>query len=277
MSDEDEALGVEYVEDAEETPQEPEKPQDPPDPEAEEGPQGEDGGSEDGEDTAEFTEAQQAKLQAAIDRNNARIRRDYEKRLESESQRIQKEMETRYGTRQDEGPPEIPDLPDPFDDDFEGKVKARDEAIAKRGEWEADQRSKAAFQQERQREAQMQEFQGAQTALNTYFSRGDKAGIERGALESAGRVVGESALPGEIIGELVNDESGPEINVWLAKHPDELDKIAEMSPMRGWAYLDKTIRPKATRKRAAPPPEPADSPKGKGAPPSEDPEGWTLE
>lgn len=252
----------------------PEPPADPPKPEEAEEPPPE----EPKEEPIVFSDAQQAKVDQIIDKTTARHRDEYERRLAQEKERIRAELESQYGAPREDRRPEVPDMPDPFDDDFENKVRARDEAISKAAEFDARQRAQAEYQQAMDAQQHHQTLQAIQTTFTGYFKRAEAAGIEDSAIKSAGKIVGESGIHSDVINEVIQDESGPEINVWLAKHPEELTKVSEMTPLKAWAYIQSSVKPKATRKKPAPPPEPAESPKGKGAPPDDGtPDGWSFE
>lgn len=153
-------------------------------------------------------------------------------RLEAELRQIKSQQEAKPV-------PVVPDIPDPFDPDYEQKVAARDEAVRARAQHDAEQariaQQEHAAQQQRI-EADRQRFN---EAVENYTKRAVALGIAPQELQFAGQ--GVAAYLGhmpDIAEEIVNDERGPLITVYLAENIAELEKIASMSPVKAARYIE---------------------------------------
>lgn len=140
------------------------------------------------------------------------------------------EMEARVGN--------IPPLPDPFDDDYEAKLKAREDALLQKAQFDAQQ---AIIQQQQQ--AQIQQAQAAKEAqvresMTNYSKRAVELGIEQNELQAAGNTVAQYGLSDDLVLHILGDADGPLITKHLAANPQEGFELAQMSPYQVGSYLD---------------------------------------
>jgi len=139
---------------------------------------------------------------------------------------------------------EIPPLPDPFDDNYESKIKARDEALRANERFNADQQA----QQQRQQLAQQQAAQAKQLELNasieTYSKKAISLGIEQSELQAAGAAVANYGLPDDLVMHILKDSDGPLITKHLAANPQDGYQLATMSPYAVGSFID-NIKSKA--------------------------------
>lgn len=176
--------------------------------------------------------------------------------------------------------PAIPDLPDPYDDDFEQKIKERDEAIAKAAAWDAEQTRKQQAEQASQREAQTQQQQQLLETVQTYGGRAKTLGISEEDLRTAGQTVNALGISDDLSLFILGDEAGPAITMHLAENPEELANLANLNPMRAAVYLETKIKPDAVgkRKNTTDAPDPAETLGGGGSSPTtRGPKGATYE
>jgi hypothetical protein len=213
-------------------------------------------------------------LQEVIDRQTRKWREEQRRAqaLEQELQQVRAQLpETRA--------PEIPPLPDPYDDDFEAKARARDQAILARAQYDAQQRYIAEQESQRRAMAAQQEQAAVVQAMQTYTQRANEAGISSQDLQAAANTVSAYGMSDQIVRYILNDEHGPQIAMHLASHPQELIAMGQMDPTRAAVHIATQISPNlkpAGKKSTAPPPP--DTLGGGGAPPREDgPEGATYE
>ena len=157
------------------------------------------------------------------------------------------------------GEPVIPDLPDPFDSDYEQKVQARDQALIAQAQWQARQEA-------------MQEVQSQEVVrqAESYFSRAKDFGIDAEDLKASGQLVAGAVGDREaIFKRLLKDQAGPAITHYLANNPQHLEKMLQGDDYDAVEYLASVVKPKATasakRRTAPPPPPPVETEKGSGA------------
>ena len=164
--------------------------------------------------------------------------------------------------------PTIPELPDPYDDNFDQLIVARDKAIQEAAIFDAKQQQSQAQREsvEQQRIAQQQ--QQLVTAVKTYSDRAATLNISPDALQVAGQTVAAYGIDNQLASYILSDEQGPLITTYLAQNPSELEKINTLTPMQAAVYLETNIKPKAgSVKRNNSAPAPADTLNGGGVAP----------
>lgn len=172
--------------------------------------------------------------------------------------------------------PTVPEVPDPYADDFEQQVVARDAAVQAAANFDAKQA--VQVQQRNDKAAQtLQEKQQQSVQREQVFSERAKAGgmTDSDISTSIQTVAAYGGVGEELAGFLLEHEQGPGITAHLAKNPGEILKIQAMTPMQGAVYLS-TIAPTVPKNTGAP--APVDSLGGGGAPkPDDGPPGVTYE
>ena len=216
-----------------------------------------------------FSDEQQAKFNDEIGKKVAK-QREAERAAEEATARL---AETEAKLAQATAPmrPAVPEMPDPYDDDFEVKVKARDEALVLAAQYDA------ATQQAEQRknyEAQQTAHKAQEeliTTVKSYTERAEKLGVNAAELQQAGNMVAQYGIGNEVASYILNEDQGPSITVYLSKNPLELEQIRQMGPMQAAVYIENNIKAKAVASRPPPTPgpEPIDNPTGAGMPEGE--------
>lgn len=214
-----------------------------------------------------FTDDQQKVIQKVIDAKVAKQRQ-----AEREAQELRQKMEELQAKIPQETRPTVPEMPDPFDDNYEQKVAERDNALREVVAYEARQQfyqEQEQFRQAEIRKAQVAELQ--KTVVN-YSDRAKKLGLTPEQLQLAGQKVAEYGVSEEVTRHILADDQGPLITDYLSKNPLEVEKLGQMTPMQSGAYLESVIKHKAmaTRKPSNAP-APADTVRGKGTPPKVSP------
>lgn len=205
-------------------------------------------------------------VQKAINKQHAKYREEERKRIqiEKEAKELREKLEAIEAER---GEIIIPAIPDPFDDDFEEKVRAREEAIAKKAAQDA-QKNWAVEQQQKQQEAAAQaERERLDEAVANFGKRSIQLGIDPAEMRQAEQTVLDYGVPGEIIDFLLQDSDGPLITQYLAKNPLELDELRSMAPMQAAIKINSGIREAAStlKPQATAAPDPAETLTGRGA------------
>lgn len=173
-------------------------------------------------------------VQAAINRKH----RQYMDQVR-ENERLNQQLETlrnQLDQGQGAGEPIVPELPDPFDDDYEAKIQARDSALRQRHQWEVQQQI-AGLQQQQQQQQQLQQQQlQIEAAVNQYTDKAKKLGIEPDKLKQAGDTV--SPLLGDnLTMQILMHPTGPLITKYLAENPRALIELSEMPDFQAGAFI----------------------------------------
>lgn len=226
-----------------------------------------DEGEEGAPPAVKFTPEQQRVFDQTIAKKTAKFR-EQERQLQ---QRLQ-ELESRIPQ---EGPPPVPERPTPWDP--EEKVQAYEEALIKRAQWDAKQAEQQQSVQQQQYAQQQEAARELQKATANYAARAAKQGIKPEELKQAGEIVYNLGIHDQVLLYIIAEETGPSITTYLARNPDEVEKLQQMMPAQAAAYIAAEIRPKATRRRSNAPP-PADGVSGaRGAREERGPKGATYE
>jgi hypothetical protein len=215
--------------------------------------------------------AKDRRVQDAINKQHKKYRDEERKRIQienqlKESQKKLQEFESQNAVI------DIPEMPDPYDDDFEQKVRERDNLIQQKAAFEAQQSYALQQQQAQQQQQQMQEQQKLDEQAIKYAKRAAEMGISSQELQQAGNVVAEYQLPDTIVMGILNDPEGGLITKYLASNPLEIDNIRQLDPFSAATYINQNVRPKAAelKPKTSNTPQPASTVSGGGADPDGD-------
>ena len=231
------------------------------------------------EEKVTFSEEQQAKIDQIIGEQTQK-RRQAEREAQAKLEAQARELEALKAKVPEQTRPDIPPIPDPYDDDYEDRIKERDEAIRKVSEFEAAQERQREYESLRQQERQAEQAKSLQQAAESYAERAKTLGIPAEELQAAGQIVNSFGISDSVAQDILNDEIGPQITKYLSQHPTELDALVSESSEFRAGKLYTAIRSKAAALSAktsdAPPPvEPL---QGGGMPRKErGPEGLVIE
>jgi len=224
----------------------------------------------------EFTEEQQRVFNDAIGKKTAKLR-EAERKAE-EAERRAKELESKLPQ---ETRPEVPPPPDPYDDDYEAKIRERDEAVARQVAFDARKEERERIAQEQAYKTQQEALAEHNKKVQAYSDRADTLGVSKDELMAAGQVVGDSGLNDALVNYILADEHGPLITKYLASNPMELDNISSMDVGSAAVHVATAIKPRleALKPKPSSAPDPAPELNGMGAPPTQHPalEGATFE
>ncbi len=139
----------------------------------------------------------------------------------------------------------IPEMPDPYDDDYESKLKGRDEAIRRNAEYQAQQNLVAQQQQAQQQQQQQQQMQELNTKVESYKQNAVKAGITAQELQEAGNTVAKYQLNDRATMAILGDNDGALITKYLAANPIEIDTLNRMNDFEAALHIERNVRAKA--------------------------------
>jgi len=216
-------------------------------------------GSELATDSAEeHDKTNQDGVQAAINKQHAKYREEERKRKEAEA-RIE-EYEAKLKKYETPKMPDVPPIPDPYDDDYEAKMKVRDEALLEKAKYDADVQYKALQEQRQLEEAEQAKRAEVQRSIEGYEAKATELGLNKDDVNKAGQKLVDYGIRAEVAEFILADQDGPLITRYLAENPVEFDEINRMSAMMAAVTINSTIRAKASGlkpqpSRAPEPPE----------------------
>lgn len=179
----------------------------------------------------------------------------------------------------DDGPV-VPPIPENYwEESYAADVKARDEAIAARAKWEADQQVQVQQQQQAELQAAEQYKQHLNNLSAQYLDRAKKLGIPDTELQFANTQINNIGMAEDVRVFIAMDEQGPEITRYLGANMAEVSAMAQMSPMQAAEHITTSIKPAiaAAKQAVQDPPPPVESPKGSGIAPKEHRDGHHFE
>lgn len=240
MTDELPGVDIELPPEEQEAPKEDAKPEEgsdlaPDTPEGEEKDAGQDGKQD---------ESGQDKVQQAINKQHRKYRE--EERAHQETQReLEAARQELAKARGQDVEPEIPPLPDQYDEDYQEKIQAREAALTAHAEWKGRQSAYAEQEANQQREAHFAAQQELATMADGYAKRAKELGVNGESLQKASEVVTQYGVPDDLVRLLLQDEDGPLMTQYLATDIPMLDKLARMPAMQVGQFIEREVRPKA--------------------------------
>lgn len=219
--------------------------------------------SEGGEQVQAESEVQVDEVAVAQEKANAAFNKQYgeKKQLErdlaaSKEQNSKFEQAERERLKAQVG--DIPPMPDAFDDDFEAKVKLRDEAIVAQTNYQAQNNAYLQQEQFNQQQAAQAKTEQFNKSLTSYTSKANELGIKQEELQAAGNAVAGYGLSDDLVMHILGDSDGPLITKHLAANPQEGYQLASMSPYAVGSFLDgikvkaSALKPKTSSTPAPP-------------------------
>jgi hypothetical protein len=221
-----------------------------------------------------FTEAQQKVIDDLASKKTFKVRE-----AERKAEQLQQELEAVQAKIPKETRPDIPTLPDPYSDDYEAQLAARDDKIRAAAAYDANE----SIRQQQAQQAQLESQQAQQAALtekiDTYTSRAKLLGVDAQGLQAAAGIIQQYGIDDSVAMHIINDEHGPLITKYLSQNPTALDHIARSDPMSAAVYISTEVKAKASALSKKPPtaPDPVETLSGSGvAPGQRGPKGATF-
>ncbi len=175
--------------------------------------------------------------------------------------------------------PLIPDLPDPYDADFDQKMQVRDKAVSDAAAYDATTAVLQHSQQVANQNAFNQQQEQTQKTEQAFVDRSANLGVNTTDLNTALQTVNAYGGVGDVAQYIMNDPKGPLIAAFLANNPGEIETLRNLGLAAAGEHIAINIKPKvAAMKKTTGAPAPVDSLDGGGAPPAKrGPEGATYE
>lgn len=192
-----------------------------------------------------FDPDQQALFDQEIAKKTFKFREEERKRIQLEQRLAAIEAEKTAVAPA----PVVPEYPDAFDPQFDQKVALRDEAIRQRAAHDAQQ----AYLAQQANIAQQQKFESEQqrykSVAEEYSKRAIALGVTAQELQYAGQGVASYLSDPELIEEILTDDVGALITVYLASNVGELEKLSLMKPIQAARYIESQIKPKLSARK----------------------------
>jgi hypothetical protein len=226
--------------------------------------------AEGGAELAPAQEEEPAKIddgvQKAINKQHAKYREEERKRIqvEKEAAELKERLEKLEAAQ---GEVVVPPMPDQWDDDYETKMQARDEAIMRKAQQDAKS-NLAVEQQTAAQEAAAQAEQERQNNLVKGFnSRITQLGLDASEIGAAVDTVVSYGIDGALGEFILQQEDGPLITKYLAANPLKLDDLRNMTPINAALKISSEIRQAASslKPQATAAPDPIEPLAGRGA------------
>jgi hypothetical protein len=185
---------------------------------------------------------------------------EYKRKIE-EYERQQREMEAAKFK-------DIPELPDPFDDDYEQKVRERDALLVQKAHFDAQQ-SYYLQQQQFQQQQKEQQQREAQTKLEQDFlANAKKVGAKDEEIVSVVSTLVQTGLNNDLGNAIMADPDGYLVAKHLAANPMEAYELNSMNPiLAGAKYIEIKQKAVSLKPKTTSAPTPPKDIGGKGANP----------
>jgi len=143
--------------------------------------------------------------------------------------------------------PEIPDLPDPYDAEYDKKMVVRDAAIEARTKYDQEQ----FYNQQKQRTIEQANLDKQQKQaydnVRIFRDRVQKLGIKEEDIRSAENTVAGYIQSQDVRDFLLQDENGVLMVQYLADNLVELEAISRLTPMAAAIRLTTKVAPEAKK------------------------------
>lgn len=206
-------------------------------------------------------------VQRAINKQHRKFREEERKRLALEKELAELKAAASKANSNTVDDVDIPPLPDAWDDDYDSKMKERDDAIMRKAQAEylRQQAEDKAFLA--QQEMELRQQQERSKKIESYAERAKSQGIKEADLIVAANRVADSGVSPDIAEFLLTDKDGPAITAYLAddRNVMELYELASMNPVSAGIKLNE-IRAKASvmKQKASSAPTPPEMVGGRG-------------
>lgn len=218
------------------------------------------------EEKVEFNEAQQKVVNDIAAKKAFEVREG--KRANEDLQRQLSELQAKMPVEQ---APNIPEMPDQYDEDFDTKMAQRDEALKASERFDARtdfQQQQVQFQEQQRQQVQLEE---QNKLVGEYSDRAQKLGVTDTELKVAGNIVAQYGINDQVTAHILNDDNGPLITKYLSQNPQAMDIIRNSPPISAALYIESQIKPQAIKLKpqTTNAPEPVDTLQGSGVSPSQ--------
>ena len=217
------------------------------------------------EEKEEVTEPEEPK----VDYNKVIAQKAFESREHKrEAESLRQELAAIKAREAVAQEPMILPFPDQYDDNYAEQMVARDKSIQEKAQYDASQRVRAE-QAEYQRQQQNQEqINQVNERGNKYKENSIKLGVDQAQLGEAANIVANYGIRQDVAMELLSEEQGPLITMYLAQNPQALDAINTANAISlGNVWSDIKTKASSLQTKTTSTPDPVETQKGSGVGP----------
>ncbi len=237
--------------------------------------------NESGQDSEKKEPTDEEKKEYAFKKKAWQLQQERQKAegLAEENRELKAKLDKRDAPKR----PEVSELPDTFDPEYEAKMAERDAQLIDRDRYDRQEEYQKEQQQATLEEQQKSRVQAVQQQQADYAKNSTDLKLNQEEMAQAEQVVTSYITPANAptAGFILGHEHGPLIVKALGDDPVEMGKVASMQPLQASVYITNTVLPKALKAMPSTTktPDPISTPTGKGAPKSESPylKGCTIE
>lgn len=167
----------------------------------------------------------------------------------------------------------VPEMPDTFDSEYQAKVKARDEAIQKLAQANAQKEILQKQQADELQAAAEAKTQAINNAVTKMYADAKDLGVTDEELKEADKTVANYINDPDLATFMLNLDESALVVKYLASSAQELETLQGMSSIEASAYIATTVVPAAAQLKpnVTTTPDPITIPKGKAGGEKKDP------
>lgn len=211
---------------------------------------GEDQGEDDGEDgkgkQSGYVEIKDPKVRERV---NQLTREKWDERRKRES------LEKRLQELEAKNQPSLEEVEAPDADLAVDDPKAFAEQQRKYSEYLTKKAEREYQDKQRQEQSKAQQQQELEEKVGNYTKRAQKLGIGMDDLRKASDQISQVGVHDDVVNFILDDDDGPAITAHLGSNLEDLLAVAEASPLKAVAHIER-MRAKIARKPKSSPPKP---------------------
>ncbi len=203
--------------------------------------------------------------QKAINKQHAKFR-EQERRADGLDKELKTLRDKLSTIETEKGDITIPDLPDPYDEDYEAQISARDSAIMQKATQNAQAQVEQAKKTANMEAAKVTEQERVNDLVSGYDKQITVLGLNPDDIRRAGDTVVSYGISTDVAEFILQQEDGPLITKYLADNPLILDDLRNMQPINAALKINSEIRQAAStlKPQASQTPDPTEILSGNG-------------
>tara|TARA_B110000261_G_C13082551_1_gene356522 strand:+ start:1596 stop:2375 length:780 start_codon:yes stop_codon:yes gene_type:complete len=164
--------------------------------------------------------------------------------------------------------PMILPVPDQYDDNYAEQMEARDKSIQDKAQYDASQRVRAEHAEYQRQQQNQEQINQVNERGNKYKENSIKLGVDQAQLGEAANIVANYGIRQDVAMELLSEEQGPLITMYLAQNPQALDAINTANAISlGNVWSDIKTKASSLQTKTTSTPDPVETQKGSGVGP----------
>ena len=163
--------------------------------------------------------------------------------------------------------PDVSAVPDQYDDDYAAQLQARDEQLIAQARFDANQSAVLQQQEQAAQRQQQEQMNELNTKAEAYRVNAVKQGVDATKLSEAATTVGNFGLRQDVGMEMLSDEKGSLMTMYLAQNPQAIEALNTANNITlGSVYADIREKSSALSVKTTSTPDPVETQRGSGMP-----------